>query len=165
MRVRPKLLLHAAPLLVVLLGGGCASAPIAAEPPPTAEPAGARADVTPHSRAEFTLEADKLDTWNAVGQILVRTPGVEYQGRSQMLDLYSLRYRGIEFLILTKALLASETNNRLTTRVAAITATGKPLENDSKAVTELLMLLQRELPMEIQSVRARQASGRQASVP
>jgi len=107
------------------------------------------------TRGEFTIEADKLDTWNAVGQIAVRTPGVEYQGRAQMLDLYVLRYRGEEFVVLTKALLASATMTRLTTRVTATTPAGKPIDSD--AVADLLALLQRELPAEIESVRARQA--------
>lgn len=117
-------------------------------PPPTA------------TRGEFTIEADKLDTWNAVGQIAVRTPGVEYQGRAQMLDLYVLRYRGEEFMVLTKALPTSETIKRLTTKVTATTPAGKPIDND--AVAELLALLQRELPAEIGIVRATQAAEKKA---
>jgi hypothetical protein len=113
------------------------------------------------TRGEFTIEADKLDTWNAVGQIAVRTPGVEYQGRAQMLDLYVLRYRGEEFLILTKALPASATITRLTTKVTATSSRGKPIDSD--AVAEFLVLLQRELPAEIKSVRARQAAEKQAA--
>jgi hypothetical protein len=112
------------------------------------------------TRGEFTIEAEKLDTWNAVGQIAVRTPGVEYQGRAQMLDLYVLRYRGVEFLVLTKALPASETITRLTTRVTATTPAGKPIDDD--AVAELLALLQWQLPAEIESVRARQAAEKKA---
>ena len=172
MRVRSLLLLQAALILPVLLAG-CGSTPVTAEPPPST-PSHAvqplRPDVAPAQAvsAGFTLEADKLDTWNAVGQILVRTPGVHYQGRSQMLDLYSLRYRGVEFLILTKALLASETHNRLTTRVTATTGSGKSLDDGGPArdaAVELLLLLQRELPAEIQSVRKRQAAGKKASAP
>lgn len=133
MRVRVVL-----PLLAALL-----SASLLAAPPPA-------------TRGEFTLSADKLDTWNAVGQILVRTPGVKYQSRAQMLDLYSLRYHDIEFLVFTKALLASETNNRLTTKVTATTLAGKPIDED--ACAELLGLLQRELPAEILHVRTRQTA-------
>lgn len=112
------------------------------------------------TRGEFLIEADKLDTWNAVGQISVRTPGVEYQGRAQMLDLYVLRYRGVELLVLTKAVPASATVKRLTTKVTAATPNGKPIDND--AVAELLALFQRELPAEIASVRARQAAEKKA---
>lgn len=112
------------------------------------------------TRGEFTIHADKLDTWNAVGQIIVRTPGVEYLGRAQMLDLYSVRAGGVEFLVLTKALLASETQNRLTTRVTATTPAGKPIDHD--AVAGLLVRLQGELPQEIERVQARQQAERKA---
>lgn len=108
------------------------------------------------TRGEFVIEADKLDTWNAVGQIAVRTAGVEYDGRAQMLDLYSLRYRGEAFMILTKALPQSDTIRRLTTKVTATTSAGKPIDSD--AVAELLAVLQRQLPAEIAVVRAVQAA-------
>ena len=144
-------------LLTLVLAACTTTGPRQAEAPVVAPPA----PVPPVStRGEFTLLADKLDTWNAVGQIAVRTPGVEYQGRAQMLDLYSLRYRGVDFLILTKALLAAETGNRLTTKVTATTPAGKPIDTDATA--ELLALLQRELPAEILSVQARQAAEKQA---
>ena len=154
MRTRLALL-----LLVGLLATGCRTtetAPAEAAPVPTtpaAEPPGV-------TRGEFMIEAEKLDTWNAVGQIAVRTPGVEYQGRAQMLDLYSLRYRGVEFLVFTKAVPASETITRLTTRVTATTLAGKPIDHDATA--DLLGLLRRELPAEIESVRARQAAEKKA---
>jgi hypothetical protein len=108
------------------------------------------------TRGRFTLEADKLDTWNAVGQIVVNTPGVEYLGRSQMLDLYTVRYRGESFLILTKALLLADTLGRPTTQVTAATEQGGPIDSDASA--DLLALLQRELPAEIVRVRAKQAA-------
>lgn len=147
-------------LVLVLLLAGCRTAvPPAATPAPVPQPAPARLPPAA-TRGEFTIEADKLDTWNAVGQIAVRTPGVEYQGRAQMLDLYSLRYRGVEFLVFTKALPAAATNNRLTTRVTATTPAGKPIDTDATA--ELLALLQRELPAEIASVRERQAAEKKA---
>lgn len=145
-------------ILLALLAAGCRTPgkPVMEE---VAPPAGIV--VTPTTtRGEFTIEADKLDTWNAVGQIAVRTPGVEYEGRAQMLDLYVLRYRGVEFLVLTKALPASETITRLTTKVTATTPAGKPIDDD--AVAELLALFQRELPTEIESVRARQAAEKKA---
>jgi hypothetical protein len=145
-------------LLLAILANGCRTPgkPVAeAVAPPVAIVLPATV-----TRGEFTIEADKLDTWNAVGQIAVRTPGVDYQGRAQMLDLYALRYRGEEFLVLTKALPASATITRLTTRVTATTPAGKPVDSD--AVAELLARLQRELPAEIESVRARQAAEKKA---
>ena len=145
-------------ILLAILVAGCRSVgrPVTEEvapPPKVVAPPTA-------TRGEFTIEADKLDTWNAVGQIAVRTPGVEYQARAQMLDLYVLRYRGEEFVVLTKALPASATITRLTTRVTATTPAGKPIDSD--AVAELLALLQRELPAEIESVRARQVEDKKA---
>ncbi len=108
------------------------------------------------TRGEFTLEADKLDTWNAVGQIVVNTPGLEYVGRSQMMDLYTVRYRGEEFLLLTKALLLSDTIKRTTTRVTATTRDGKPIDSDAAA--DLLGQLQQKLPAAIADVRVKQAA-------
>jgi hypothetical protein len=136
---------------------GCASVPKTPEPSPEVELPTVVPTVT---RGEFTLEADKLDTWNAVGQILVNTPGVEYGGRSQMLDLYTVRYRGEAFLILTKALLLSDTIRKTTTRVTATTQDGKPIDSDATA--DLLARLQQKLPSEIVSVRAKQAAEAEA---
>ena len=145
-------------LLLATCVGGCATrAPAPAPEVPEIELPPAVPTVT---RGEFTLEADKLDTWNAVGQILVNTPGVEYEGRSQMLDLYTVRYRGKEFLILTKALLLSDTIRKTTTRVTATTQDGKPIDSDAAA--DLLAQLQKKLPDEIVSVRAKQAAEAEA---
>jgi hypothetical protein len=139
--------------LLAMLVVACASrppkeppAPVAAieMPPPT------------ETRGKFNIEADKLDTWNAVGQIVVRTPGVTYEGRSQMMDLYSVRYRDVEFMILTRALLLSDTIKKTTTLVTATTPEGKPIDSD--AVVDLLAMLQRDLPAEIVSVQERQAA-------
>jgi uncharacterized membrane-anchored protein len=105
------------------------------------------------TRGEFTIVADTNETWNAVGQILVNTPGVAYEGRSQMLDVYTLRYRGVEFLVLTKAVLLSDTIRKTTTRVTATTADGKPI--DTEASADLLALLQTRLPAAIQDVQRR----------
>jgi uncharacterized membrane-anchored protein len=143
---------HALALLLAICIAGCATRAPAPEVPEIELPSA----VPTVTRGEFTLEADKLDTWNAVGQILVNTPGVEYEGRSQMLDLYTVRYRGEEFLILTKALLLSDTIRKTTTRVTATTQDGKPI--DSNAAAELLAQLQQKLPAEIVSVRAKQAA-------
>jgi len=140
-------------LLLATCVAGCATRAPAPEVPEIELPTVVIPTVT---RGEFTLEADKLDTWNAVGQILVNTPGVEYEGRSQMLDLYTVRYRGEEFLILTKALLLSDTIRKTTTRVTATTQDGKPI--DSNAAADLLAQLQQKLPAEIVSVRAKQAA-------
>ena len=54
----------------------CAHAPPA--PPPVVVAAPAPEPVRPR----FTIEAGANDTWNAVGQILVRTPGAAYDGRA-----------------------------------------------------------------------------------
>lgn len=145
--------------LLAFLIAGCRTPPDARAPEQEALPVEAPLPpiVTP---GEFMIEADKLDTWNAVGQIAVRTPGVEYEGRAQMLDLYTLRYQGVSFLVLTKAVLLSDTIKRTTTRVTATTRDGKPI--DSKPVTDLLVLLQSELPAEIESVRAKQAAEKKA---
>ena len=81
---------------------------------------------------------------------------MEYEGRAQMLDLYTVRYRGVPFLLLTKALLLSDSIRKTTTRVTAATSDGKPIDDPASA--DLLALLQQELPAEIESVRARQAA-------
>lgn len=148
----------AAPCLAALIAG-CATRPAA--PPPASSPAPAALPAPPlATRGEFDIGAGMLDTWNAVGQIVVRTPGVVYEGRAQMLGLYTLRYRNRPLLILTRALLLSDTIRATTTRVTATTVAGKPIDSDEAA--ELLALLQRELPAEIARVRARQAEERKA---
>ena len=108
------------------------------------------------TRGEFTIAATKLDAWNAVGQIVVNTPGATYEGRSQMLDLYTVRYHDRPFLLITRALLLSDTVRDTTTLVTARTRDGKPI--DSAASVELLALLQRELPAQIEKDRATQAA-------
>ena len=152
--------IHLVAVLVLAVLAGCRTR---GEPPPEAPPPAAPPPVLAPTvtRGEFTLHADKHDTWNAVGQIVVRTPGVEYQGRAQMLDLYALRYRVVEFFVLNKALPAAQTGNRITTKVTATTPAGKPV--DATAVADLLERLQRELPAEIESVRARQAAEKRAA--
>ena len=110
----------------------------------------------PASRTAFDIEADKLDTWNAVGQILVRTPGVTYEGRAQMLDMYSIVYRGQALLVFTRALPLSDTIRRSTTQVSATPREGTIVDHD--AARALLALLQPELRAEIRDVRRRQGS-------
>ena len=130
-------------------------APVHEAPAPA--PASSTTSIVPTvTRGEFTVAANKLDTWNAIGQIVVRTPGVEYQGRAQMLDLYTVRYRGQPFLLIARALPLSDTVRNTTTLVTAGTSTGKPIDSDASA--DLLALLQRELPAEIVRVRATQAA-------
>lgn len=145
-------------LLFAFVVAGCRTAPEPAEPAPAVAEAPAPPTVT---RGEFAIEADKLDTWNAIGQIAVRTPGVHYEGRAQMLDLYALRYGGAQFMVLTKAVPAADSPGRLTTRVTATTPAGKPIDHD--AVAQLLALFQRELPAEITRVRAQQAAEKAAA--
>jgi len=143
-------------IVLALVLAGCSTPPSVRTSPET-QPAEEATVVAPtFTPGEFLIEADKLDTWNAVGQIAVRTPGVEYEGRAQMLDLYTLRYRGVSFLVQTKSVLLSDTIKRMTTRVTATTLDGKPI--DSEPVTDLLTLFLRELPAEIESVRAKQAA-------
>ena len=146
----------AAWLLVGLCTLGACTTRTPVRPPP-ASIATSATSIVPHvTRGEFNVAANKLDTWNAVGQIVVRTPGVTYEGRSQMLDLYTVRYRGQPFLLIARALPLSDTVRNTTTLVTARTSTGKPVDSD--ASVELLALLQRELPAEIVRVRATQAA-------
>jgi hypothetical protein len=143
--------------LCALALAACATrAPIHEGPASSATSTSATSIVPNVTRGEFTVAANKLDTWNAIGQIVVRTPGVEYQGRAQMLDLYTVRYRGQPFLLIARALPLSDTVKDTTTLVTASTSTGKPIDSDASA--ELLALLQRDLPAEIVRVRATQAT-------
>ena len=138
-------------LLASTLLAACAPKPKPVPPPP--EPVEAPALPPTVTRGEFLIEADKNDTWNAVGQIIVNTPGAEYEGRAQMLDMYTIRYRGVEFLVLTKAMLISDTIKRTTTRVTATTPEGKPI--DTVASADLLAMLEEKLPAAIEDVQAR----------
>lgn len=97
--------------------------------------------------SNFVIAAGELDTWNAVGQLLVRLDGVTYKERSQKLGLYAVDYRGESFLVLTRALAASAEIHTLTTDVRVALQNGK--RNSSAASTELLGLLQDRLPAEL----------------
>jgi len=135
----------------------CAQRPRLSAPPAPSASAGP----VPHAaRPRFTVEASKNDTWNAVGQILVRTPGVEYDGRAQMLGLYALRYRGEPLMVLTQALPLSDAISRTTTEVTVTTRTDPP-EGYANAAA-LFALLESALPAELDSVRARFAAEKKA---
>ena len=131
-------------MLIVLALANCAQ-PVRTPPPDTEAPS----DTTP---LRFNIEASTNDTWNAIGQILVRTPGVTYDGRAQMLGLNAIRYRGEALMLLARALPLSDTIKTLTTEVTVTTTQGKAMHSDSAA--ELLALLARELPAEVESVKA-----------
>ena len=94
-----------------------------------------------------------LDTWNAVGQILVRLDGVTYEGRAQMLGLYAVRYQGEQFLILTKGRVLESPADKELTYVRALLPGGRA--NHGTSAVELLGQLRHELPTEL----ARIASG------
>lgn len=122
----------------VLFVAGCTSVPRQPVTPPA---------VVIQPPPKFNIAASELDTWNAVGQLLVRMEGVTYEGRAQKLGLYAVEYRGEKFLILTKALLLSSEIKNLTTEVMTALPTGKP--NSSAPAIELLGLLQARLPAEL----------------
>lgn len=126
---------------IVSLLGSCSSIPQA----PVAAPA-VMIEV-PAPPANFNIAASELDTWNAVGQLLVRMDGVTYQGRAQKLGLYDVKYRGESFLILTRALALSTEIKVTTTEVRTALQTGKA--NSSAPAIELLGLLQARLPAEL----------------
>lgn len=130
------------------IASGCTSFPPEgprAEPPAGAAPAAAR--------GRFAMPGvTMLDTWNAVGQILVRLDGVIYQGRSQMLGLYDVRYRGEPLLIVTRARVMQGPADGMVTEVGALQQDGKP--NDSAAGVELLRLLRQRLPGELARIEA-----------
>lgn len=142
-------------MLVVLALAGCAQALRAPEAPPRAH-----APVPDAAPLRFNVEAGSNDTWNAIGQILVRTPGVGYDGRAQMLGLNAVRYRGEPLILLARALPLSDTITTPTTEVSVATPQGKPMHSDGAA--DLLALLARELPAEIESVKAGLAAQQKA---
>jgi hypothetical protein len=145
-----RLLLPAIAVAIAGILAACAGHPAA---PAAPKPVAATPTVT---RGQFTLHAAPLDTWNAVGDIVVRTPTASYDSRSRMMGLYSVRYREQPLLILVRPLLLSDTVHELTTQVTARTPGGAPIDSDIAA--ELLGILQGELPAEIERVHARQAA-------
>ena len=151
---RSALLLRALSTGLVLALAACVTR---APAPPSAAVSALPAPPPPTTtRGEFTIEAIPLDVWNAIGDIVVRTPQARYDSRSQMLGLYSVQYRGENLLVLAHALPLSDTIHVLTTQVTARSAGGAPIDSDAAA--DLLAVLQREMPAEVQAVRARQAA-------
>lgn len=142
--------LAGAACLVLLALAGCTTAP----PAPTPE----QAEPAQPSLADtrFTIPATSLDTWNAVGQLLVRMEGVVYEGRSQKLGLYAVRYREASFLVLTKAKVLEDPHGQVLTEVSAILPDGKP--NLAVAAVDLLDVLERDLPAELGRIAAGERS-------
>jgi len=147
---------HAISICIALALAGCAQ-----RPRPTAPPAVVAAPVPQTARPRFTIEASSNDTWNAVGQVLVRTPGVDYDGRAQMLGLYAIRYRGEPLMVMTHALPLSGAITR-TTEVTVTPRRDPAVDYDNAAT--LFALLERALPAELDSVRARFAAEKLAKV-
>lgn len=124
---------------------GCASP----ERPPIPSPVPPLAQATP---VQLTVQAGMNETWNAVGQVLVDMPGVAWEGRSQMMGLNAVRYRGESLLVLTRAVPVSATVRTLTTEVTVATPSGKRLH--SAAAADLMLRLARALPAELERVKA-----------
>ena len=135
----------------VLLAAGCRSTPPQDEPI-VLDRSPASPEKPTASRGEFTVPASTLDTWNAVGQVLVRLDGVTYEGRAQMLGLYAVQYRGERFLILTRGLVVTPERQTLATEVSARLLDGKP--HGSDAAVHPLGQLQLRLPGEIARIGA-----------
>ena len=148
-------------VLVMLVAGWGSDPPATVERPEAAEVRLAvSAPVSSHSG--FAVPAGMLDTWNAVGQILVRLDGVTYEGRAQMLGLYAVQYQGERFLILTKArVLQSPADNELT-YVRALLQGGGP--NHGTPAVELMSQLEQRLPTELVRIAAGDAGPQTAGL-
>lgn len=129
--------------VLVLLCASCASSRRA--------PPAAMAPAAPVGVSEFTVADNMLDTWNTIGQIIVRLDGAEYESRAQMLGLYDVRYQGEHFLLRTEALVLPAAGQHTLTRVAALELDGKP--DRSPAAMALLAILQQRIPVEIAKYR------------
>jgi hypothetical protein len=105
----------------------------------------------PVDSGEFTIAENMLDTWNTIGKVLVALEGVRYEGRSQMLGLYTVRYRGEPFLIRTRAVAIVDVSQGISTRVDALDSTGKPFS--SPAAAALLRILAERIPQEVAQYR------------
>ena len=151
MEIAPYIRLAWAACLVFALASCATRAPA-----PTATAAIPPAPMPTSTRGQFTIQAVPLDVWNAIGDIVVRTPEASYDSRSRMLGLYSVQYRGQPLLVVAHALPLSNTVQALTTEVTAKSTAGAPIDDDVAA--ELLGVLQRELPAEIERVHARLAA-------
>ena len=106
---------------------------------------------TPAGITEFTVADNMLDTWNTIGQIIVRLDGAGYESRAQMLGIYAVRYQGERFLLRTEALVLPASGQHTITRVLALGLDGKP--NRSPAAMALVEVLQRRIPAEIDKYR------------
>jgi hypothetical protein len=105
----------------------------------------------PVDSGAFTVAENMLDTWNTIGKILVALEGVRYEGRSQMLGLYTVRYRGEPFLIRTRAVAIDDASRAISTRVDALDLQGKPFT--SPASVALLRILAERIPQEVAQYR------------
>lgn len=130
--------------LVVIAWLAAACSTTAPSRPGSQTPAASAVEAT----GEFIVPASMNDTWNTVGQILVRTDRVIYESRAQMLGIYGLRYRGERFLIRTQAMVIREPGDGLRTRVVALELDGSPKR--SAAAIELLGILESSVPREIE---------------
>lgn len=137
-----RLLLYLAMAVLAGFLAGCSGVRKEKEPP---------AIVPPPEPAEFVFADNLNDTWNTVGQILVRLPQVEYESRAQMMGLYTVRYRGETLLVRTQALVLEKPSDGVRTRVAALSADGTP--NTGVVAHELLAALEQRLPLEIEKYR------------
>ena len=129
--------------LMVLLMASCATG--------RRSPPASVAQVAPVGVSEFTVADNMLDTWNTIGQIIVRLDGAEYESRAQMLGIYAVRYQGERFLVRTQALVLPAAAEHTLTRVLALGLDGKP--HPSPAAMALLAILQQRIPLEIAKYR------------
>lgn len=129
--------------LVMLLAASCTTGR-RAPPKPVAT-------MAPAGIGEFTVADNMLDTWNTIGQIIVRLDGAEYESRAQMLGIYAVRYRGERFLVRTEALVLPAAGQHTLTRVLTLGPDGKP--DRSPAAMALLGILQQRIPLEIGKYR------------
>jgi len=130
--------------IVLFVLAACTTAPPSPEQVEPARPA--------PQDTRFTIAATNLDTWNAVGQLLVRMEGVVYEARSQKLGLYAIRYHDAPFLLLTKARVLEDPHGPVLTEVSAVLPDGKP--DVGLAAAELLGALERQLPAELDRIAA-----------
>ena len=143
--MQPRVLvLLAIAIAIALALAGCAT--------PERKPAPTPPPLTEATPVQLTVQAGMNETWNAVGQLLVDMPDVTWEGRSQMMGLNAVRYRGESLLVLTRAVPASATIRTLTTEVTVATQSGKRL--NSVAAADLMLRLARALPAEIERVKA-----------